>query len=329
MEQLKSPLAARNIPKGVKSCVVHGYGSWFDAIGHGRHDFFTKLMPKLTREGITPYLVEGDSRTSRALLLENHLHIIVGGPAMFGPTILHAYPSYLWGFWYFDELGHGANSSLRFSRFPEHEVDREQADYFFNGVTGFMLRENVSKLGQEPRMDAPLRPATATILCQAIENETPRTHYLTTKEMIVTAAEFDRDAVVYVKPHPHQGKLGRRHILEICADHPNVKVSDASIHDLIEAARVVITQNSSAGFEALMQRKPVVTCGKSDYWHATLTPRNISELRDAIGFGPETMSSFDYAGYFNWFLEKQCLEPAKDNFAPRAWARVRDKLILD
>ena len=329
MDQIKSPLAARNIPTGLKSCVIHGYGSWHEAIAQGRHDFFTRLVPKLKEKGFATYLVEGGSRSGRALLAEDHFHIIVGGPAIYGPTILHAYPSYLWGFWYFDELGFGHNSSLRFSRYFTEPETREAAEYFFNGVTGYMLRENISKHAQEPRMDAPLRPSTATILCQPSETETPSARYLSTEQMIATAANYDRDALVYVKPHPHQSKQGRRQILEICENHPNVKLSDASIHDLIEAARVVITQNSSAGFEALMQKKPVITCGKTDYWHATLTPRTVPDLKAAIDFGPETMAEFDYEGYFHWFLERQCLEPAKDNFAARAWARIKDKLMLN
>ena len=329
VEQLKSPLSVRNIPAGLKSCIFHGYGSWFDAIAKGRHDIFHKLKAKLEQEGMSVYLAEGDGRASKALLAEDHLHIIVGGPAMFGPNILHAYPSYLWGFWYLDEIGHSWNSSVRLAQYNPDEIDREKAKFFFDGVSGFMLRENVSKLRQEPRMDAPLRPASATILCQNIETSKPRAHYLTTEDMIAAAAGFDRDAVVYVKPHPLQGKAGRRHILEICKDFPNVKLSDASIHDLIEAARVVITQNSSAGFEALMQKKPVITCAKSDYWHATLTPKNLSDLRAAIEFGPETMSDFDFEGYFYWFLERQCLEPAKEGFEARAWMRIRDKLMLD
>lgn len=329
MEQIKSPLAARNIPAGLKSCVIHGYGSWHEAIAQGRHDFFTRLTPILDSKGLTTYLVEGNTRTSRALLETDHFHIIVGGPAMYGPTILHAYPSYLWGFWYFDELGHGKDSSLRFAHYCPDPERREAAEYFFNGVTGYMLRENVSKLRQEPRMDAPLRPATATILCQPRETQVPGSAYLTTEQMIATAATFDRDALVYVKLHPHQSKQGRRQILEFCENHPNVKLSDASLHDLIEAARVVITQNSSAGFEALMQKKPVITCGKSDYWHATLTPRTVADLKAAIEFGPETMGDFDYEGYFHWFLERHCLEPVKDNFTTRAWARIRDKLMLD
>ena len=329
MEDIKSPLAARNLPAGTKSAVIHAYGTWHEAILKGRHDLFSKLDTKLGKHGIRTYLVEGNSRTSRALLAEGHLHLIVGGPPQYAPNVLHIAPSYIWGFWYVDEIGIGAHSSMRFARFPAEEVDRDKADYFFNGVTGYMLRENVSKLRQEPRMDAPLRLATATILCQTTDPQAPRTHYLTTEEMIVTAARVDPNALVYVKPHPHQSKLGRQKLLKLAEDHPNVKISDASIHDLIEAARVVITQNSSAGFEALMQKKPVITCGKTDYWHATLTPKNITDLRAAIEFGPETMANFDYEGYFTWFLEKQCLEPAKDTFEARLWTRIRDKLMLD
>lgn len=328
MEQLKSPLSARNIPAGYKSAIIHAYGSWMTALAENKHDFFTKLSRKLSQQGLSPYLVEGNSRTSRGLLEQPHLHIIVGGPAMYGPGILHAFPSYLWGFWYFDELGHGWNSSLRFARYSSDEVDKEKADFFFNGVTGYMLRENVTKLAQEPRMDAPLRLATATIFCQPTDIAHPRHNYLSTEQMIETASTFDKDALVYVKPHPHQSKTNRRRILEICEDYPNVKTTDASIHDLIEASRVVITQNSTTGFEALMQRKPVITCAKSDYWHATLTPRTVGDLRAAIEFGPETMRDFDFEGYFHWFLELQCLEPSKDNFADRAWARIREKLML-
>jgi hypothetical protein len=328
MDHLISPLSARNIPAGYKSAIIHAYGSWFEALSQNKHDFFTKLDRKLTQQGLTPYLVEGNSRTSRALVLEGHLHIIVGGPPMYGAGILHAFPSYLWGFWYFDELGQGWNSSLRFARYSKDEIDAEKAAFFYNGVTGYMLRENVSKLHQEPRIDAPLRLASAVIFCQPIEPAQPRPNYLTTEQMIETASTYDKDALVYVKPHPHQSKANRRRILEICEDFPNVKTSDASVHDLIQAARVVITQNSTTGFEALMQKKPVITCAKSDYWHATLTPHNITDLRAAIEFGPETMRDFDFEGYFHWFLEVQCLEPSKANFADRAWARIRDKLML-
>ncbi len=147
--------------------------------------------------------------------------------------------------------------------------------------------------------------------------------------MIRTASAHDPTSFVYVKPHPLQSKQARLRVMDIAATLPNVKVIDASVHDLIKASAMVITQNSSTGFEALMQRKPVATCAKSDYWHATLTPRTTDDLSAALTHGAETMRDFDYAGYFHWFLARNCLEPAKDDFAARAWARIRDKLMLN
>ncbi|WP_417271435.1 hypothetical protein [Celeribacter sp.] len=327
-ELLISPLAARNIPAGLKSVVIHAYGSWLDAIKQQKHDFFVKLSAQLEERSMRVHLVEGNSRTSQALLQSPHLHIIVGGPAMFGPTILHAHPSYIWGFWYLDELGFGWESSLRFAKFCPADVDREQADYFYNGVSSYMLEQNVSKLWQEPRLSSSLAPAAAVVFCQGIEHRTPRRHYLSTEQMIRTASTYDPSARVYVKPHPLQSKQARLRVMDIAAALPNVEIIDASVHDLIAVSDMVITQNSSTGFEALMQRKPVATCAKSDYWHATLTPRTESDLTAALSHGAETMRDFDYAGYFHWFLARNCLEPAKDDFATRAWARIRDKLML-
>jgi len=107
-----------------------------------------------------------------------------------------------------------------------------------------------------------------------------------------------------------------------------VQVSEASVHDLIEKSRVVITQNSSTGFEALMQKKTVITCGKSDYRHATLTAKTPGDLRDALDYGPDAMSDFSYEKYFYWFLNRNLLEEAKDSFAERAVARIREKAFL-
>ena len=77
-----------------------------------------------------------------------------------------------------------------------------------------------------------------------------------------------------------------------------------------------------------MQKRCVITCAKSDYWHATLTPRKVGDLREALKFGPEAMVDFQYEKYFYWFLERNNLEPAKEEFEKRAWARIRDKFFL-
>ncbi|SLN53352.1 Capsule polysaccharide biosynthesis protein [Aquimixticola soesokkakensis] len=328
MDVLKSPLSARNLTPGYKSCVLHAQDSWEEAIAQGRHDFFNKLEHKLQSEGIKTYLVADGSRTAKGLLPDRHLHIMVRDEPLFAPSVLHAMPSYIWGFWYFDEVGVRWNSSLRFAQFCAHDVDAQAAEYFFNGVSGWMLRENVSKISQGARNDAPLTPATAVIFLQDIEGYQQRSWYLTTEEMITTTAQAAGAGMVYVKFHPQQTKASRKRLTELCARHPNLRLSDASLHDLIEASQMVVTQNSAAGFEALMQRKTVITCAKTDFWHATLTPRSTEDLKAAIEFGPEAMADFPFEKYFYWFLDRMCLEPSKDNFEDRLWARIREKLMV-
>jgi len=311
-----------------RTVVVHAEADWLASIRDGKFDFFTKLEARLLQEGLAMHLVDADSRAARLLMAENQIHIVVGDRPQYGPRVLHALPAYVWGFWYLDEVGVRWNSSLRFARFCPEDIDAAKAEYFFNGVTGYMLRENVSNLPQEARMHQPMQPAAAVIFCQDVEIQPVRSHYLTTEQMIRSTAAHRRDQTVYVKPHPTQSKAMRRHILTVCNDYPNVKVSDASVHDLTQASEVVVTQNSAAGFEALMLKKTVITCAKSDYWHATLTAKTVGDLRDGLTWGPEASAEFPFEKYLYWFLDRQCLEPQKDVFATRAWARIREKALM-
>jgi len=328
MQTMLSAFSNRRTVSEPHALVIHAEGSWLKSIQEEKFDFFTKLIKHATKQGVTTRIVAAEGGSSKLLLDQDHINILVGDLPSYGRGRLHAMPSYIWGFWYLDEVGVHWNSSLRFARFSPQEIDAGKAEYFFNGVAGYMLRENVSKFPQEVRMKNPLQEAAAAIFCQEIEGYRNRSHYLTTAQMIRITAATCRKERVYVKPHPSQTKTERKAIMDIAADYQNVTVSDASIHDLIDSSRMIVTQNSAAGFEALMQKRCVITCAKSDYWHATLTPKKESELREALQFGPEAMSDFAYEKYLYWFLDRNCLEPAKDDFEKRAWARIKDKAFL-
>ena len=328
MEQVRSPIEARRIGASGRTVVFHAGPGWHQRIRAAEVDFFTRLGARLTTEGVPHRLATAGGATSRVLLAQDHVHIMVGGAASYGPNILHAHPAYIWGFWYLDEVGIHWNSSIRLARFVPERIDAEKAGYFFNGVSGWMLRQNMSRLPQVERHAGGLEQAAAVIYCQDIEQRTDRAHFLTTEDMIRVTAETCGDRLVYVKPHPEQSKALRQKIIATSHDYRNVQMSNASVHDLNEAADMVVTQNSAAGFEALMQKKPVITCARSDFWHATLTPRTHADLREALRYGTEAMAGFEYEKFFYWFLAKRCLEPQKEDFASRAWARIRDKAYL-
>ena len=319
---------SNNRPATAKTrMIIHGQDDWHLSVLNGDFDFFNKLAAKARREGLETFVVQAETDISNGLLADDQIHLILGDLPKYDWRVLHAMPSYIWGFWYLDEIGVHSHSSHRLKPFVPEGIDFDEAEYFFNGVSGWMLSENISKFGQPVRQENH-GPAAAVIFCQDIEKFNNRLHYLTTEEMIATTALHLGGEKVYVKMHPSQTERQMKSITRLIDRLPNVEISAASVHDLTAASRVVITQNSAAGFEALMQRKPVITCAKANFHHATWVARNPRQLRDAIQNAPGTMAQFPYEKYFFWFLNTHCLEPAKEEFEDRAWGIIKEKMML-
>ncbi|TYP85408.1 capsular polysaccharide biosynthesis protein [Maritimibacter alkaliphilus HTCC2654] len=331
VEEIATPASARMLMKqGRRVLIIHADRDKLDSVVNGTDGFFPKLAERALRDGIQTRVVRAESKVAAMMSAPGlrNVHITMGDAPRYVPDALHVALGPVSGFWYLDEVGVKANSSIRFNQFAPERIEKEPAEYFFNGVTGWMLSHNVSPIRQPARVDGGLDRARATIFCQEIERHTHRAHFLTTEEMIRTVAEHERERLIYLKPHPAQSKPMRRDIIAVAQDYPNVMVTDASVHDLAAAADIVVTQNSGAGFEALMQKKTVVTCAKSDYWQATLTARTATELREAMDYGRASMKGFPYEKFLYWFLHRHLLEVAKDNFADRAWERIADKVFL-
>lgn len=300
--------------------IVHASESWMSAIARGDFDFFEKLGARARSEGAQTYLVPAETPESRGLLAERHVHIMVGPRHAISGSALFAMPSYIWGFWYFDPRGINWHSSLADQPFKPDSIDRDKATYFFNGVSGYMLRENVSKFPQSDLSPA-LDRAKAVIFLQDIEKYKSPVHHLSSDQMIRFAATGTRDGI-YVKFHPMQSQESQRRFKKSFQRYDNVQVSDRSIHDLSAVSEIVITQNSAAGFEALMQKKPVITCARTDYHHATRVVTTARQMVDALDTAIATQSTFPFEQYFYWFMGLNMLEPQKGDFADRAWSRI-------
>lgn len=331
VEEVSTPSMARMLAKqNRRMLLIHADSNAVDDIIHSQDGFFPKLAERALRDGIQTRVVRANSKVAEMMREPGlgYVHIMFGDRAGYAPDRLHVGAGPVRGFWYLDELGIGPNSSIRFGQFAPERIEKETAEYFFNGVTSWQLEHNISPVDQPPRLDPAPPRARVTLFCQEIEQQSIRTHYLTTEQMIRTIAEYETAKVIYVKLHPLQSKPMRRDIIAVAQEYPNVQVTDASVHDLVAAADIVVTQNSRAGFEALMQKKPVVTCAKSDYWQATLTARTASDLREALDFGVEAMADFPFEKYFFWYLHRHLLEEAKEDFAERAWSRVVEKAFI-
>jgi hypothetical protein len=297
-------------------CVVAGAG-WHDAVARGQFDFFTLLAAAAAGCGLRACLAADLPGLAARLAAMGHAVILIGPRKPVGRGLLHAHPAYVRGFWYLDPQGVHHAASLADAPFDGARVDR--ADWFFNGVAGWMTRGNISKFDQPPR--APLPPVAAAFFAQEIEGWKTPVHHLTTAAILRVLGQDGRPALI--KPHPAMSPSGLTQVRTGMAPWPNLTETQASVHDIAAAARVVVTQTSAAGFEALMQGARVVTCGKTDYARATVVARTPSDLaavlrRDDWPVTPETARAF-----FTWFLRDGCLEPAQPDFVARAWARLR------
>lgn len=312
-----APYQGEALPKD--ALVVHAEAGWHDHILQGKCDFFEKLGQAVQGRGIAPILVRADAPGAPSPLEGGQRRIMVGPRRFRGPLIHHAFPAYIKGFWYLDPQGYFWNSSLMTRRFDPGMVDPAQARSFFQRVSRWRISNNVSQRKQAA--PTALAPADVAVFTQDIELYADPVHYLTTRQMIRAAAEAVR-GLCYVKPHPLATAEQRAWLSRLCARFPNAVLVDASVHDIIRAADVVVSQNSAVGFEALMHRKPVITCARTDYAAASLVCTTPQALQTAIARAPDHFATFPYEAYFYWFLGLNMLEPQHPSFTTRALRRL-------
>ena len=303
--------------KTSRALVIHAGETWYDAVLAGKFDFFARLAEVAADMGLQTHVVRAERGASARLIdMGHHLNVLIGPRAPIGPNIWHAHPGYLRGFWYLDPLGVNMQSSLVEAAYDPAQIDPKTARWFFNGVTGWHLKRNLSKFPQEPRVETPLPPARTVIFLQEIERFSRPVHWIDSLTMIRTAADH---GPTYVKLHPAQTAETTAAVQALAAQTPNITLSTASIHDLIAASDITLTQNSAAGFEALLQKKPVITCARADYHHATIHAHTPKALTEALTTAPTRQSRFAFDRYLYWFLGQNLLEPGK----PECAARIR------
>lgn len=298
--------------------IVHAAESWFEAVRSGRFDFFVKLAATARAEGVQALLVKAERPASLRLLGQRGLHLMIGPRHPVAPHVLHVHPGYLWGFWYLDPEGVNYRSSLTHRPFDPAGIDPQEAAAFGRDLRDRLVAANVSKFPQAAR--AALPPAYAAIFVQEIERYGTPVHHIDTETMLRVTAEAAQGAPVLVKLHPAQSPDTAARLTALAASLPGVTITAASLHDIAAAARVIVTQNSAAGFEALVQHRPVITCAVSDYAAATVVARRPADLAQALRDAPARLAAFPYDAFLYWFLRQTQFEPAAPDFAARVWA---------
>ena len=231
-------------------------------------------------------------------------------------TVVHK-ASHIPDTWLIDRRGYSGWSSLRhltrddILRLDDSSHEREA---FFRSLRQKYIDANYSTKLQPERNDAGLPDDYVFLATQMPSDTVQALAWIKQPTLISEAvrwAERTGRALV-IKRHPLCRDIRVTGLLdrELPA---NVHVINAPIHDLIKPARAVIVGNSGAGFEALMQGKPVIAAAPSDYQVATRTVRTVWDFRENLDKIDALTEDSDFVKAFvHVYLKKLVIDPNDD-----------------
>lgn len=259
-----------------------------------------------------------DSTQDLALEHGGHCHIFMDDRPAYGPNALHAVPSYLHGYWFFDEIGSRNNALTRLHRFDPRPMALDFALDHHAQLRARFVDTNRSKFEQAPR-GAALEAGSLCFFAQDFKAPRHHRHYFSAPQMIEAAIAARGGRRLYIKPHPNQSAeeleiLGRYH-----APGKGVEVTLASVHDLLAAADCALTLSSAVGFEAYLHRTPVILGGQTDFWHSAVTLTDAARMPEALDHA--LTHPWHFEKYLVWYLRQMCAEDS-----PRGLPKVLERL---
>lgn len=121
------------------------------------------------------------------------------------------------------------------------------------------------------------------------------------EEMIGEVLSISRSEPIVLKPHPLEIDFGMEAIKRLDRHRHRFVITDANIHDVLSAARVVVSVNSSATFEGFMHRKPSILFGRCDFPTLVNTVQKSGEFRSAHDRSMQT--DWDYPKMLYWYFK--------------------------
>jgi len=298
--------------------VIHVPRSWLSLGGEGLMPFYLRLIEGLAARDVAVVVevLDRDTLPTR-VAADNAVHIVHHGRYAH-ERVRNADVAYIYPFWNFDSQGIRALSSIAQMPFPQGDIDPDRARPFFRRLRHRMVGQRRSRYAQPEGVSDVGDIAAAVFLQSEGHRVVGETCYLDRWQMLdgVCAAV---DGPVVVKPHPRDfDPATAAGLRDRCARYPHLRVSHGNIHDLIGAARRVVTINSAVGIEAYLHRKPVVLCGQSDFHHVADVARSESELARILGQVPRKRA---YDKFIWWYFADQCLNAVDADLADRVLAR--------
>jgi len=300
-------LRPKQLDKLPDTLFFHARDKLADGLGKGHFKLLDALAEHAAQAGwrveMVPFSAAGQDM---AVANPRHLHIFMDDRPVYALNAVHCVPTYLHGYWYFDEIGSRNNSLLRLRKFDPKPMSGDWARQIHAGLVAKFVDRNLTKFPQADRGAVAVEPGCLAFFAQDFKPPRYHKHHLQVVEMIEAAIAAKGRRALHIKPHPNQTLEETETLARFHDPQNGVHLTQASIHDLLAAADCVLTVTSAVGFEAFLHRKPVVLGGQTDFWHNAITltdPARMAEAIDAALSRP-----WPHEKYLVWFLKHNCLE---------------------
>lgn len=208
-----------------------------------------------------------------------------------------------------DTLGYGPYSSISLTKPPFELVDVFDVAAFFDKSVSKWIADNTNKFGKTYELVPVAEDNFYLLVGQTLRDYTTRSMYFGSYvEALERIAEYliavDKLPVV-VKLHPRMEEDGRVKLLQrFRAISPRISVysGSQSIHSFLPKCRAVLLCNSTAGFEAMMHKKPIISFGHPEYHWIAYDLRALCDLDRAINLSWYNEQAT--CKYLYWYMTK-------------------------
>ena len=310
---------AETLLAGPDTLFFHARGKLADSLSAGKFKLLAAFAAHAAACGWGVRILNYAATSREMAMAGGHLHVLMEDNPLYAPNCFHSVPSYLRGYWYFDEVASRNNSSHRLRKFDP----RPMSDTFAKGFQAKLLDQfagnNFSKFPQAMRGSEVINPGAIAFFAQDFLPPRFHKHYMTVTQMIDAGLAARGARPFYIKPHPNQSAAELATLAAYHRPDKGVHVTNASIHDLLAACDLVLTLTSAVGFEGFMHGKPLVLGGQTDFDHNAVTLTNPGRMAEAMA---EALArDWPHAKFLVWYLKQNCLEDS-----PRALPALLERV---
>lgn len=317
-----SPRRAETLLAGPDTLFFHARGKLAGNLAAGKFRLLAAFGAHAAAAGWGVRILNYAATSRDMVSAGGHLHVMMEDDPLFAPNCFHSVPSYLRGYWYFDEVASRNNSSHRLRKFDP----RPMSDAFAKGFQAKLYQQfaaaNFSKFPQAAPGAHPVQPGCIAFFAQDFLPPRFHRHYMNVTDMISAGVAARGSRPFYIKPHPNQSAAELAALAAWHRPDQGVHVTNASIHDLLAACDLVLTLSSAVGFEGFIHAKPLVLGGQTDFAQNAVTLTDPGRMAQAMA--QALAQNWPHAKFLVWYLKQNCLEDSVKSL-PALLARVHAK----